>query len=83
MLWITYFKRRPFDRLIGKTAACRHREASKQIEASFPKTDPAHGEIYDHVGNNSAYQELGELSKPTVYETLGWQIIEFLIVYTF
>ncbi|XP_078328344.1 uncharacterized protein LOC111113178 isoform X2 [Crassostrea virginica] len=58
-------------RLIGKTAACRHREASKQNEASFPKTDHAHGEIYDHVGNNSAYQELGELSKPTVYETLS------------
>ena len=54
--------------MIRKTAVCRHREASEQNEASFPKTDHAPGEIYEQGGENSAYQELGELSKPTVYE---------------
>lgn len=83
MLWITFSKRTPFDRVIRNAAASRHRQASKQNEAGFVKTVHPPGDIYDQVGENSAYQELGELSKPTVYETLGWQIIEFLIVYTF
>ena len=61
----------PFDRMIRNSAASRHRQASKQNEASFPKTVHAPGEIYDQVGENSAYQELGELSKPTVYEKLN------------
>lgn len=71
MLWITFSKRTPFDRVIRNTAASRHRQASKQNEAGFPKTVHSPGEIYDQVGENSAYQELGELSKPTVYEKLN------------
>ncbi|XP_078330338.1 uncharacterized protein LOC111113187 [Crassostrea virginica] len=57
-------------RVIRNTAASRHRQASKQNEASFPKTGNTPGAIYDQVGYNSAYQELGELSKPTVYENI-------------
>ena len=70
MLWITFSKRTQFDRVIRNTAANRHRLANKQNEASFPKTVHAPGEIYDQVGDNSAYQEIGELSKPTVYENI-------------
>ena len=57
--------------MIRNTAASRHRQASKKNEASYPKTVHAPGEISDQVGENSAYQELGELSKPTVYEKLN------------
>ena len=71
MLWITFSKRTPFDRVIRNTAASRHRQASKQNDASFPKTVHAPGDIYDQVGENSAYQDLEELSKPTVYEQLN------------
>ena len=56
--------------MVRNTAASRHRQASKQNEASFSKTDHTPGEIYEQVGENSAYQELGELSKPTVYENI-------------
>nr|XP_022306982.1 multiple epidermal growth factor-like domains protein 10 isoform X2 [Crassostrea virginica] len=57
-------------RMVRNTAASRHRQASKQNEASFSKTDHTPGEIYEQVGENSAYQELGELSKPTIYENI-------------
>ena len=56
--------------MIRNTAASRHRQASKQNEASFPKTGNTPGAIYDQVGYNPAYQELGEVSKPTVYENI-------------
>ena len=71
MINFFFLKCSQFDRMIRNTAASRHHQASKQIEASFPKTVHAQGEIYDQVGANSAYEELGELSKPTVYEKLN------------
>ena len=71
MLWIDFFKHTLFDRL-SKNAACwGHREGEKQNESGFPKASHSSGEIYDQAGKkHTEYQELVELSKPTLYETL-------------
>nr|XP_022307021.1 uncharacterized protein LOC111113213 [Crassostrea virginica] len=56
--------------MIRKTESCRRHNQRKQNEASFPKTSHASGEIYDQVEENAVYQELGEVSKPTIYEKI-------------
>ena len=70
MLWIDFFKHTLFDRLSRYTACWGHREGEKQTESGFLKASHSPGEIYDQADKNSEYQELGELSKPTLYETL-------------
>ena len=56
--------------MIRQTESCRRHNQRKQNEASFPKTSHASGEIYDQVEENAVYQELGEVSKPTIYEKI-------------
>lgn len=65
-----YLKRTLYDRLSRNTACCKHRKERKQNEAGFPRTSYATGETSGQVEDNSGYQELGELSKPTIYEKL-------------
>ena len=58
-----------FYRIIRNTDRCTHRKEKKQNEASSPEA--IHNrEIYDQVETNSGYQELGELSQPTIYEKI-------------
>ena len=53
--------------MIRNTECPRRHKKRQQNEASFPKTSIAKGEIYDQVVENGGYQELGEVSKPTIY----------------
>ena len=70
MLYNSSFKRTfTFYRIIRSTDRCRHREEKKLHEASSPKAIQ-NREIYDQVEKTSGYQELGELSKPTIYEKI-------------
>ena len=56
--------------MIKHTECCRRRNQRTQNEVSFPKTSHASGEIYDQVVENGGYQELGEVSKQTIYEQI-------------
>ena len=49
---------------------CNHRKQRKQTEASDPKATYDPGEMYSQAEENSGYQELGELSKPPLYDQL-------------
>ncbi|XP_078328380.1 uncharacterized protein LOC144623708 [Crassostrea virginica] len=57
-------------RLSRNTACWRHREEIQQEESGLPKASHNPREIYDQVEKTSDYQELGDVSKPTLYETL-------------
>ena len=56
--------------MIINTDVCYHRKQRKQNKPTVPEITPNRGEIYVPVDDNSFYQELGELSKPAVYEKL-------------
>ena len=56
--------------MIRHTECRRPHKQRKQNEASFPKTSLARGEIYDQVEEMGGYQELGEVSKQTIYEKI-------------
>ena len=59
-------------RIIRNTDRCRHRKVKKLHEANSPEA--IHNrEICDQVETNSGYQELGELSQPTIYEKIKWK----------
>ena len=58
-----------FYRIIRNKDRCTHRKEKKPNEANSPEA--IHNrEIYDQVDKNSGYQELGELSQPTIYEKI-------------
>ena len=58
-----------FYRKIRNTDRCRHRKEKTPHESSSPEA--IHNrEIYDEVEKNAGYQELGELSQPTIYEKI-------------
>lgn len=59
-----------FFRMIRNTGCCRLLKQEKQKAASSLKANQNSGEIYDQIEENTNYQELGEVSKPTVYETI-------------
>ena len=57
--------------MVRNTDCYRHSKQRKQNEDSFSKEICNSGGIYDQVEeNNSGYQELNEVSKPTVYEKM-------------
>ena len=70
MLWITFLNLTLFDRLSRNTACRRHCEEIQQEESGLPIASHSPREIYDQVEKTSDYQELGDVSKPTLYETL-------------
>lgn len=59
-----------FYRMIRNTGCCRLLKQEKQKTASSPKATHDPGEIYDQIEENSNFEELGEVSKPTVYEKI-------------
>ena len=60
-----------FGRMTRKTDCVRLWKKRKLTRVRSPKIDHDTGENYDQVEENSGYQEIGDMSKPTFYENMA------------